>query len=230
MGRTLQKRIVRKLDLEMLLSRIPPHPKPDIRFEQYVTPPNIAANILHIAAYNYNSIIDKSVLDLGCGTGRLAIGAAFLGARKVFGVDIDAEAVRMAMQNAQKAIARERTQWIIADIKALHGRFDTVIENPPFGVQKRGADTHFLDKALELGNMVFSLHKTTADSSLEHKLKRGEVAQQSANPFLANFIREHSARILGVYAMLMEVPHMFDFHTKKKHEFMVDLYVISTDG
>jgi predicted RNA methylase len=29
-----------------------------------------------------------------------------------------------------------------------------------------------------------------------------------------------------VYAMLMTIPRMFDFHTKVKHDFVIDLYFI----
>jgi putative methylase len=215
----MQKRVTRKLDLEMLLSKIPPHPSPNAYLEQYVTPPDIAANMLHIAACNYDSIIGKRVLDLGCGTGRLAIGAAFLCAKETVGIDLDTEVVRTAAENTKTANVRGKVQWIAADIEALHGRFDTIVENPPFGVQKRGADTKFLGKAIELGKMIFSLHKATdKDSTLADRLKRGEIIEHAS-----------SAKILGIYAMLMEVPHMFEFHTRKKHEFVVDLYVISTE-
>jgi putative methylase len=227
----MQKRITRKLDLEMLLSKIPPHPSPNAYLEQYVTPPDIAANMLHIAACNYDSIIGKRVLDLGCGTGRLAIGAAFLCAKETVGIDLDTEVVRKAAENTKAANVRGKVQWIAADIEALHGRFDTIVENPPFGVQKRGADTKFLGKAIELGKMIFSLHKATdKDSTLADRLKRGEIIEHaSSNPFLSSFIAKRSAKILGIYAMLMEIPHMFEFHTRKKHEFVVDLYVISTE-
>ena len=44
--------------------------------------------------------------------------------------------------------------------------------------------------------------------------------------FLKRFIEKHGGEIRGVYAMLMEIPHMFDFHKKQKHRFVVDLYVI----
>ena len=42
----------------------------------------------------------KSVLDFGCGTGVLGIAAGKLGAQTVVGVDIDARAVQVALENA----------------------------------------------------------------------------------------------------------------------------------
>ena len=95
----MQKRLVRKLELEMLLSQIEPHPSPKPSLEQYTIPADIAATMLHIAAYSYGDIVGKTVLDLGCGTGRLALGAAFLGAKQVVGVDIDKDAIKMAFEN-----------------------------------------------------------------------------------------------------------------------------------
>jgi predicted RNA methylase len=43
---------------------------------------------------------------------------------------------------------------------------------------------------------------------------------------LKNFIEGHGGKIKTVYAMAMSIPHMFSFHTEKKHEFVVDFYVI----
>jgi ribosomal protein L11 methylase PrmA len=39
---------------------------------------------------------DRSVLDLGCGTGMLSIAAAIMGAGHVLGVDVDASALAVA--------------------------------------------------------------------------------------------------------------------------------------
>ena len=225
----MQKRLVRKLELEMLLSQVKPHPHPKPNLEQYTIPANIAANILYIAAYTYNDIINKNVLDLGCGTGRLAIGAAFLGAKQVVGVDIDKTAVKLAFKNSVENELKDKLQWVAADINAIRGKFDTVLQNPPFGVQKRRADRAFLKKAMELGNKVYSLHKSShKNKDFIKKLKSANIVSVSPSLFLKKFIKNHGGEIKAVYTMLMAIPHMFFFHQKKKHEFAVDLYVIET--
>jgi putative methylase len=168
----MQKRIVRKLELELLLSQIVPYPSPKPSLEQYTIPADVAATMLYIAAYSYGDIVDKTVLDLGCGTGRLALGAAFLGAKQVVGVDIDKDAVKVAFENSVRTDLKEKVQWITGDIDAVDGNFDTVLQNPPFGVQRRKADRKFLEKALESGKVVYSLHKCPdEDKAFIKKLK-----------------------------------------------------------
>jgi putative methylase len=225
----MQKRIVRKLELELLLSQIVPHPSPKPSLEQYTIPADVAATMLHIAAYSYGDIVGKTVLDLGCGTGRLALGAAFLGAEQVVGVDIDKDAVKVASENSVRTNLKEKVQWINGDVDAVHGKFDTVLQNPPFGVQRRKADRKFLEKALETGKIIYSLHKCAEkDNAFIKKLKASKtrIAPVAPHPFLKNFIEGHGGKIKAVYAMIMTVPHMFSFHTKRKHEFMVNLFII----
>jgi putative methylase len=225
----MQKRLARKLDLEILLSKVEPHPSPTPDLEQYTIPADTAATILYIAAYSNNDIIGKTVLDLGCGTGRLAIGAAFLGAEEAVGIDIDKIAVRKALTNSINVGLENRLQWIAADIDCVNGKFDTVIQNPPFGVQKRGADRKFLQKSINMGRTVYSLHKSSQTGKAfvkRLKANSGGIIAVSPSPFLAELIGKNGGRIKAVYALKMSVPHMFDFHTKTKHEFPVDLYII----
>ena len=227
----MQRRIIRKLELETFLSKVKAHPSPKPSLEQYTIPSDVAATILHIAAYTYDDLIGKTVLDLGCGTGRLAIGAAYLGAQHVVGVDIDKKAIKTAIKNSSMFNLKEKIEWVTADLDAVHGKFDTVLQNPPFGVQKRGADRKFLIKALQVGKKIYSLHKSLhKEKSFMEKLKKVKVMPVSPSPFIRRLTKENGGEIKATYAMLMKIPHMFSFHTKEKHEFIVDLYVINSES
>ena len=206
----MQKRLVRKLDLEKAISEIETHPMPKAYLEQYTIPSRLAAEILFIATYVYDDIVDKTVVDLGCGTGRLAIGAVLLGARETFGVDVDKVAVNVARKNAERKDVKQNTHWTVADIGVMQGTFDTVLQNPPFGVQRRRADRKFIEKSLELGRRIYSLHKS------------GERNQE----FIKRFIERHGGKVTGIFPMKMDIPRMFEFHTKKKRSVQVDLYRI----
>jgi putative methylase len=210
MGETAQKRLVQKRDLERALSEIEAHPTPKAYLEQYTTPSKVVAETLYLAAYVYNDIINKTVADLGCGTGRLVIGAALLGAKEIFGVDIDRVAVRIARANATRMNITAETNWVVAEIGVVKGTFDTVLQNPPFGVQRRRADRKFIEKALELGSTIYSFHKS------------GE----SNREFIKRFIEGHGGRITNIFPIRMEIPRIFEFHTKKKRNIEVDLYRI----
>ncbi|UCE43549.1 MAG: 50S ribosomal protein L11 methyltransferase [Candidatus Bathyarchaeota archaeon] len=225
----MQKRLVRKLDLENAISEIPLHPAPKAHLEQYTITPQVAAEMLYIATYVNDDIIDKTVVDLGCGTGRLVIGAALLGAKQTIGVDLDKVAIGLAQKNAENMGVEEKMFWITADLDAIHGTFDTIMQNPPFGVRTRRADRRFIEKSLELGDRIYSIHKGSKHNrGLIKRLRSGgtRCIPTQPSPFLERFIGKHGGRIRGVYAMMMEIPYMFDFHSKKKHRFVVDLYVI----
>ncbi len=228
MGEPTQKRIIRKLDLELFLSQLETQPSPSARLEQYTTSPAIAANILYMAAYSNSDIFRKSVLDLGCGTGRFALGAAYLSAENIVGIDIDCLAIKTAVKNSKMVNLNGIVQWVLGDINAVGGEFDTVLQNPPFGVQSREADRAFLVKALEVGKKVYSLHNHPAvDRRLIKQLKSsGCLLQVLPSPFLERFITKNGGTVKSVYAMLMTIPKMFDFHKKARHDFVTDLYII----
>lgn len=69
----------------------------------------------------------ESVLDYGCGSGVLAIGAARLGAARVIGIDIDPEAVATAAANAQ-ANGIDGATFCLPD-EGSNVMFDVVVAN-----------------------------------------------------------------------------------------------------
>ncbi|MDR2202959.1 MAG: METTL5 family protein [Nitrososphaerota archaeon] len=231
MGEYAQRRLIRKIDLERFLSTVQFNPTPIVNLEQYTTSERIASIMLYIAAYTNNDIMGKCILDLGCGTGRLSLGAAFLGAESVLGVDIDRAVLKVAVANAKNVALASSVDWVNGDVSVVNGCFDTVLQNPPFGVQSRNADRAFLAKALTSGRMVYSLHNhPEMDKRLIGMLKSSGTGLFEVQPsiFLKRFIEQHGGVIRAVYAMLMSIPKMFDFHTKIRHDFVIDLYVIES--
>ncbi len=202
---------IKRKDLEIFLGQVKGHPSPKVLLEQYQTPPSLAATLLHMAAYAFQDLEGKLVCDLGCGTGILAIGAAVLGASYVVGLDLDLEAVRRARENAVKLNVRN-VDWVAGPLEALRGCFDVVVENPPFGVKRRGADSLFLRKALSLAPVVYSVHKA------------------GNRRYLEALIRRLGGKITAAFKSKIVIPHMFSFHRKLKREVEVEVYRIERVG
>jgi len=70
-----------------------------------------------------------SVLDVGTGTGILAITAAKLGAHQVVAVDLDLKAVEIAEQNADINRVRDRIEILNRDVTTFQGRFHLIVAN-----------------------------------------------------------------------------------------------------
>ena len=198
--------------LEIILQKLVPHSKPSAELEQYMTPGDIAAALLHLA-HAHKDIGNKTVCDLGCGTGRLAIGAALVGAKRVIGVDVDPVALEIAAENAR--LAGVDVKFVKGDVTKFKAcGIDVVIQNPPFGVQRRGADMVFLRKALKLAPVVYSLHKATPDN----------------RAFISARVKGLGAKITDRIELEFHIPKQFSFHTRKVYRFKVDLYRIEKGG
>jgi len=71
----------------------------------------------------------RSLLDLGTGSGILAIGAALLGFSEVVGIDNDPEAVKVAEENIMLNGLSEKIRLLCATPEGVSGSFDVVISN-----------------------------------------------------------------------------------------------------
>lgn len=168
----ISNKIKSKSGLAIVLSRLKGFEKPDARLEQYPTDSEIAAEILWFGLQNKD--MEKVIVDLGCGTGILGIGALILGAKKVVFVDIDPKAIGIARENIEfvkselKINFSGKTEFIVGDVNELQGiAADVVIENPPFGVKKRHADREFLERAFGIADIVYSFHKAESTDFID---------------------------------------------------------------
>lgn len=80
--------------------------------------------------------VPGSLLDIGCGSGILAIAGAKLGFRPVVAVDNDPVAVRIARENAGRNGTGRRVSFRVADLAGLRTarRYDVVVANILAGV------------------------------------------------------------------------------------------------
>jgi ribosomal protein L11 methyltransferase len=82
-----------------------------------------------------------SLLDLGTGSGVLALAARRLGARKIVATDLDPEAIRTARRNEALNFALPLVRWRRADVKKLRAscRYDLVLANLFSGILEEAA-------------------------------------------------------------------------------------------
>lgn len=82
----------------------------------------------------------RALLDIGCGSGVLALTAARKGVPFVAGLDIDLRAVKISRENAMRNGMSDRVHWLAGTVSAVRGRFDCVMANLPYHVICRVMD------------------------------------------------------------------------------------------
>ena len=202
-----EKRLPSKRQLEIMLSKLKILETPTLRLEQYPVSAEAAAELLYMAGFEHDDL-EGRIIDLGTGTGRLAIGVALMSQTHIVGVDIDARALELARENAKTAGVK--VNWVQSTIDQLDGTYDTVIMNPPYGTRTAHADTRFLDKAFQLASITYSIHKT------------------STRTFIGRYINKSRRKIAETRSISMKIPHLFSFHARKWKSIEVDLCRIVT--
>ena len=174
-----------------ILFNSPDFKQPIPELEQYSTPPDIALEM--IKKVNASGNLSGKVADLGCGTGRLAIAAAILGA-KVTGFEIDQKAISIAKDYSK--LNNLEITWINQPIEGVEDNFDTVIMNPPFGSQRPGADKIFLEKAMEIAAHIWTIHLS------------------GTRKFIEKLVEDNNYQIIELYEFRYPLEKTMPFHSK----------------
>jgi len=153
-----------KSKLAIILSKLKTFSSPNLMAEQYATDSEIAAEVLWNAFYLYD-IENKTIADLGSGTGILGLGALLLGAKKVFFIESDKNSTKTAKENLKFLEEKlgiklvKKAIFLNQDINNFNEKVDIVIQNPPFGTKQKHADKMFLEKAFSITKIIYSFHK-----------------------------------------------------------------------
>jgi len=186
---------------------------PRAPLEQYRTPPELAAHLIHLADLR-GDIEDRTIVDLGCGTGMLALGAALRGPDRAVGLDLDRAPLQTARENERKVASTTSVSWIQGDggqtPLATVPDETTVVMNPPFGAQSGNehADRAFLATTAEIAGVSYSIHN---DGSQE---------------FVGSFAEDNGGTVTDSYQTEFEIPHQFDFHEDDARSITAEVYRI----
>ncbi|CAL6416109.1 unnamed protein product [Bathycoccus prasinos] len=110
--------------LESELQDLKTFSNPKQNLEQYATTPLLATRVLHVASVEFDDIEGKSVIDLGVGTGVLAIGAKLMGAGHVLGIDVDRDALEECKENLETYEPELEVELCLMDVVELIRRYD----------------------------------------------------------------------------------------------------------
>lgn len=229
---------MRKTALIQQLAVVAGFDEPQASLEQYPTPPELAAHLIHVADL-LGDIEDRVVIDLGTGTGMLALGAALRGPAEVVGIDVDGGALRIAGRNRRRVGTRTPISWVRADVtrpplgfrdhdrdESSDGEDDgseegdsrsvtdesvTVVMNPPFGAQNSNehADRAFLETTSEIADVSYSVHN------------------RGSREFVEAFVADEGGQVTQGFRAEISLPHQFDFHGQETKELDVEVFRIA---
>ena len=183
---------------------------PRAPLEQYHTPPELAAHIVHVADLQ-GDVEGRTVLDLGCGTGMLALGGALRGPDRAVGVDVDPAPLSTAVENERRVGATADVEWVRGDATRLplsFGASVTVLMNPPFGARAghEGADREFLEIASQVADVSYSVHNAGSES------------------FVESFAGDNGGEVTHAFAAEFELPRQFDHHTEESRTIDAEVF------
>ena len=184
---------------------------PRASLEQYRTPPDLAAHLVHTADLQ-GDIQGRTVVDLGCGTGMLALGAALRSPARVLGLDIDPAPLSTARRNERKVGSTTPVSWVRADATTAPlcppADETTVVMNPPFGAQSDNehADRRFLETAAAIAGVSYSIHNDGSQS------------------FVESFAADNGGEVTHAFETEFDLPRQFDFHESDRQAITAEVY------
>jgi len=184
--------------------------EPSVALEQYPTPPDLAAHVVHLADL-HGDVDGRTVLDLGTGTGMLALAAALRGPARVLGVELDRDALLTATANQRRVAASAPVHWIQADATRLPLAVPdpvTVVMNPPFGARNgnRNADRGFLATASRVAAVSYSVHNA------------------GSREFVEAFAADNGGEVTHAFAADFAIDAQFDHHTDESRDIDAEVY------
>ncbi|MFB6110279.1 MAG: METTL5 family protein [Halodesulfurarchaeum sp.] len=203
-----------KSQLESELSAVSDFENPRRDLEQYRTPASVAAHLITLADLQ-GDLAGATVVDLGSGTGMLALGATLRAPRRVIGLEIDSSAIDLARENETRLAPGTAVEWIEGDAAdpPLDLAGATVLANPPFGAHTDNvhADRDFLETIADGAGVSYTIHN------------------EGSREFMEAYTADNGGRITHAYGVEFPVPKQFRHHESARRTIRAELYRVVWD-
>lgn len=218
-------------ELAIFLSSLNTFDNPNPMLEQHPSDGDVAARMLW-QAYHQGNLSEKNIIDMGCGTGIIGIGALMLGAKHVEFIDIDAsvystlkENLKLLTDNWEIDIdgkwsftnANVINSLLVSDQNAERSSqssdLATVIMNPPFGTKIKHADKMFLEAAMNRAGIIYTMHKTTTKNFIYKFCQDNKLNifwEDKTECLLPNTMPSHSKKIERIDVVLLGIRYLQD--------------------
>ncbi|MFI3128628.1 MAG: peptide chain release factor N(5)-glutamine methyltransferase [Bacillota bacterium] len=122
---------------------------------------------------------EKTVLDIGTGSGVIAVTVAKMSSAKITASDISNSAIAVAKGNAEKNEAE--VEFILSDVfENIQGKFDIIVSNPPYIAEseKKTLTKEVLSEphtALFAGDGGLAIYKKIIEGAKDHLTENGKL-------------------------------------------------------
>ncbi|MBN2880480.1 methyltransferase [Candidatus Woesearchaeota archaeon] len=194
--------MIRKKQIAIFLSTLKSFDEPKVHLEQYPSDSEEITNILW-EAHLYGDLHEKVILDPGCGTGIIGIGALLFGAKKVIFLEKDPDALETLKENLVEleGFTEEEYNYEIIQKDYLSyepsEQIDTIIMNPPFGTRDKHIDANFLKQSFPIASNIYSLHKSITED------------------YIMKLIEDNNFEIFYKYDFDYPLKNTYEHHTRK---------------
>ncbi|WP_135851176.1 METTL5 family protein [Halorussus salinus] len=222
-----------KAALERRLSRVEEFADPRLDFEQYPTPADLAAHLVHLASVQ-GDLAGATVVDLGTGTGMLALGAAFCDPARVLALDRDPAALAQARENERRVAGDEgasatatgasatRVEWLLGDAT----RAPLCLSDAPDGP---GASTDSTDAPGDCSPVTVLMNPPFGAQAGNEHADRAFLATASdlagvsysihnagSREFVEAFAADEGGEVTHAFRAELELPRRFDHQTSER--------------
>jgi predicted RNA methylase len=219
----------------------------------HLNSPHLAASVILTALNNNDIGPGRSAIDLGCGTGILAIGCALVETDWVVGVDCDSEAIQVALENVlgleledQVSFVLDRVRGPIVEKTEKEKRRGGRTSKKPTPHKAKAPSTTIggdYKDGISLSSKCVDTVLTNPPFGTKNnagidvcflkaatRLARRSVYsfhKTSTRPFLLKTVQEWGMKLEVVAEMKFDLPKVYSFHKEKSRDIEVDLLRIS---